>query len=175
MTFGLIANLFTGLMVTYTLCAFWFQMRDSLSLGRIRLFKNAAFDFIGKRFASWTFSGIMIVAGLGAVLFINGGLQFGVDFAGGLRSQVRFDEPTSENQLREMLTTAGLEDPRVQGIAGTQDYILRVKEVEGEESATIGKLQATQDVLNVALTETYGEAAYEVVETVSFGAETGRM
>ncbi|MBI3735705.1 protein translocase subunit SecD, partial [Candidatus Sumerlaeota bacterium] len=61
MTFGIIANLYTGLIVTYTLCAMWFQWRNSLSLGKLKIFANASFDFIKMRFVTLGISWLIII------------------------------------------------------------------------------------------------------------------
>ena len=173
LTFGLLANLYTGLTVTHTLCAFWFQWRDKLSLGNLRPFSKTFFDFIKVRFFTWGLSGAMILVGIVAVV-ARGGLQFGVDFAGGLLAEVRFTEPDQEERLRQMLIESGLEGERVQEISGSNDYLIRVKVLENEEAQQVGQLTATLDLLMSGLVETYGEDGFEILDTKSFGPETGQ-
>jgi len=175
MAIGLVANLFTGLMVTSTLCSLWFQYRDHLSLGSLRPFKDSTINFIRMRFGSWAFSTLLVLAGIGVVA-ANGGLQFGVDFAGGLITEVRFEEPTNEGAIREMVGAAGLEGARVQAVSGTDDYIVRVKMLETTEAGGDAEpdLLATKAALMKGLTDTYTEAGFEVVKSASYGAETGQ-
>lgn len=175
MAIGLVANLFTGLMVTSTLCLLWFQYRDRLSLGRLRPFKNSTINFIRMRFASWGFSALLILGGIGAVA-ANGGLQFGVDFTGGLITEVRFAEPTNEGAIREMLRGSGLEGARVQAVSGTDDYIIRVKMLEIAEAGKEAEpnLLATEATLVQGLSTTYGENGFELMNSTSYGAETGQ-
>ena len=176
MTFGLLANLYTGLTVTHALCALWFQWRGRLSLGRLRPFRDTRFDFIRLRFVSGTASILLIAAALGIVV-ARGGLKFGVDFAGGAITEVRFAAPTDEARLRGMLAGAGLEGQRVQRIAGTEDWIVRVKtlpETHPLAQSGIGPLQATERALREALATTYGEAGYDILNFQSFGPETGQ-
>ncbi len=171
MSFGIIANLFTGLTVTRTLCELWFQQRGKLSLGSFRPFDKTKFDFIKMRFASWSFSAVLILAGIGLV-FANHGLKFGVDFAGGLVSEIRFHEETNEAEIRDMIRSASLEGERVQSVAGTDDYIVRVKMLIDESSGE-SSLPATESALAAGLDQVYGEN-YEIVKTSSFGPETGQ-
>lgn len=176
MSFGIIANLFTGLTVTRTLCELWFQKRGKLSLGALRPFDKTKIDFIKMRFISMGISGVLLLSGVGLVL-ANGGLKLGVDFAGGLVSEVRFTEETNEAEIREMIRAAGLEGERVQSIAGTNDYIIRVKMLKetGVPAAEAeSSLPRTEEALDAGLTQSYGEGNYQIMRTSSFGPETGQ-
>jgi SecD/SecF fusion protein len=175
MSFGIIANLFTGLTVTRTLCELWFQRRGTLSLGRLRPFDKTAFDFIKLRFGSWAFSLLLLGSGI-VMVFANDGLRFGVDFSGGLLTEIRFTEPTNEAALREMIRTAGLQGERVQSVPGTPDYIIRVKMLEEADphGDLAPSLPLTEAALNAGLTTTFGEGGFEIMRAVSFGPETGQ-
>lgn len=175
MAFGIIANLFTGLTVTRTLCELWFQRRGTLSLGRLRPFHNTAFDFIKARFASWAFSGVMLGSGL-VLILMSGGLKFGVDFRGGLVTEVRFNQTADEARVREMIRAAGLEGERVQSVPGTQDYIIRVKMLEEANSEGVmeASLSRTEGALESGLNSTFGADGYQIMRSSSFGPETGQ-
>lgn len=176
MTFGIVANLYTGLTVTQTLCRLWFQWRGHLSLGRFRMFKHTAIDFVRLRYASISFSMIVMLAGLGYILVAHHGLRFGVDFSGGLVTEVSFKKPTDENAIRKMIADIHMEGERVQNISGTNNYIIRVKtlDVPAEEAAQEGALKATKDALNKGLETAYGSDGFEVRNSASFGPETGQ-
>jgi SecD/SecF fusion protein len=127
MAFGLLANLFTGLTVTFTLCSLWFAKFGHLSLGRLTFFRNANFDFIKMRFFTWSASGLLILAALAAVMS-RGGLTFGVDFEGGYRADVSFTREVGESELRAALANSPLREPNVQPVIDAPNtYIVDVK------------------------------------------------
>lgn len=175
MTFGLVANLFTGLTVTYTLCSLWFQWRNGLSLGKLRIFAKTKFDFIRTRVVTLPLAIAFLV---GSLIYIGtpGLLSFGVDFEGGLLTEVRFEEATTEPKIRAMLGEAGLEGERVQSVAGTNDYLIRVKmlEVDDGRGGLRTSLPETEAALKQGLATAFGDGGTEIVKSTSFGAETGQ-
>jgi SecD/SecF fusion protein len=178
MTFGLLANLFTGLTVTFTLCVLWFNWRGVLSLGKLAFFRNTAFPFIKLRRLSWPFSIVILVASLIGVM-ATGGLEYGVDFEGGLRSEVQFDKEreVSEDDMRKMLTGAGFKDPRVQVVKDVgmdNTFILDVKKLQIEEGAVEDDdLQLFEVKLREALSTQFADA-FEIHYIVSFSKQTSQ-
>ncbi len=168
MTFGIVANLYTGLTVTYTLCAIWFQWKNSLGLGKLRIFANASYDFIKLRYISVSGSIIMLLIGLGTVV-MHGGLNMGVDFEGGVLAEVSFKQPTQESELRAMTQAAGLEGERLQNVSGSNVFIIRVKakHVNGNPDA-----QATEQILRDSLEKAYPGDQHEIRTISNFGPET---
>lgn len=60
------------------------------------------FDFISWRLPSLAVSLLIIAAGL-VVLFARGGLPLGIDFSGGTLIVIEFDEPVTEDRVRDAL------------------------------------------------------------------------
>lgn len=172
MTFGLIANLFTGLTVTHALCSAWFQWRGKLGLGVLRI-PVLKFDYISARYVSGAVSAATVVIALALVL-MQGGLRFGVDFAGGMIADVRFSQAVSENDIRDAVRAAGLDGERVQGIAGTNDHVIRVKLLENVADDAGGPTAATEKALLDGLRARFGAESLEVLSIDSFGSETGQ-
>lgn len=166
MTFGLIANLYTGLTVTHVLCSLWFGYRNSLSLGVFRMFKNTKIQFIKTRWISLGGSGVVIAIML-VLIVARGGLDYGVDFAGGLLAEANFTKPTTEHELRTLLQESGLHGEKVQAVPGTDSYVIRVKTVEGEPLTT------TEQMLRSGLEKKY-PGGFKLDRVASFGAETGQ-
>ncbi len=73
----------------------------------MRLFDQAKYSFIERRRQAYTFSAVLILVGIGAMIFnvvsIGSWQDYGVDFTGGFLIQVQFDEPTTAGQLRGVL------------------------------------------------------------------------
>ena len=175
MTFGLLANLFTGLTVTYTLCVLWFSWRGHLSLGWFAFFKNTHWDFIKTRYMSWGLSGVLLVLCLAGV-FVRGGLQFGVDFKGGFRAEASFAEGIGEQEILAALTARQLRDPNVQPVIDRENYyivdvMLAERDPEAAE-AGMSDLAYTGDLVERAFNEAFGPDQYEVEMTAGFGAQT---
>ncbi|MCL5269903.1 MAG: protein translocase subunit SecD [bacterium] len=192
MTFGLLANLFTGLTVTYTLCALWFARFGHLSLGRLSFFPHSNFDFIKARHFSWSGSTLVLIVGL-ILVIARGGLQMGVDFEGGSRAEVQFAKPTSEVAIRDAMTAAGLQDPNVQPVTDRPNYYIidvkllpvgtKVKTVAaaGQTEAaekTIGQadqLEATEARVEQGLRQAFpGTNAFTIALQSGFGAQSGQ-
>ncbi len=177
MTFGLLANLFTGLTVTYTLCALWFSWRGALSLGKLAIFRNTAVPFIKMRLGSWILSIIVLVISLFGVLR-QGGLEFGVDFAGGIHSEVQFDPgiEMAETDLRSALEAEGFSEPRIQPVVDAPNMFYMDLKLDDEATAgseAKGPLQVTEDRLRAGLTAAFQDG-YSIVRTDQFGRETGQ-
>lgn len=92
----------------------------------IELFQGKThIDFVGMRRRGYALSAALLIIGLVSVLF-HGGLQYGVDFAGGAAVQLQFAEPVADEAIKHSLN--GLNLP---GLAAQQygedgrDYLLR--------------------------------------------------
>ncbi len=65
-------------------------------------FKNAKYDFIGKRKIGYIISGTMIVIAIGSLSFR--GLSQGIDFSGGRNYVVRFENEVNTDEVRKTLS-----------------------------------------------------------------------
>lgn len=86
----------------------------------IEIFKHANYDFLGKKWFFISLSWVLILAGLGSVLYraFDGKEQthpfnMGVDFAGGTLATVKFREKPDLNRLRTTLEAQGIPGPQI--------------------------------------------------------------
>lgn len=88
---------------------------------------HTAIDFMSRRKIAAVISGIVILLGLAGIIY-QGGLKFGIDFAGGINVQVKFDRDIDVGELNGVLEGAGLADLRAQrfGQSGKHQYLLRI-------------------------------------------------
>jgi len=88
---------------------------------------DTAIDFMRRRKIAALLSGVVIFLGLLAIVY-QGGLKFGIDFAGGINVQVKFDRDINVGKLNTVLKGAGLEGIRAQrfGHSGKHQYLLRL-------------------------------------------------
>lgn len=126
MAFGLIANLFTNLTVTYALCLKWFEWTGKLGVGSMRMLHNVNLDFIGFRNKSFTISAVLGVAAIVFLLFR--GPEMAVDFKGGVLTEVRVTADSGEDQtaaLGKILDPTDTGEARVARVTGQNVYVVR--------------------------------------------------
>ena len=63
-------------------------------------------DFVGKRKLALIVSGVLILVGL-VSLVVNGGPNYGIDFAGGTLVQVKFVDDTDAAKIKDSLASSG--------------------------------------------------------------------
>ena len=89
----------------------------------MQLFKHETrFDFMGQIKAAMILSGIVILIGLGSVVF-SGGLKYGIDFAGGTLVQLQFKNPPDIEVIRDGLKTIGLGESTIQEFGSKKDIL----------------------------------------------------
>ncbi len=73
------------------------------------------------------------------------GLNFGIDFAGGTEALVNFEKPVDLAELREVVTTTGLEQPEVvaYGLTAEGRYFIRSRTQSLLSEAELARLKAT--------------------------------
>jgi len=114
LTIGLIASLFTAIVVTRTIFEILLGMgvfKNSLPM--LKLIPETKFDFIGKRKIFYCFSLIVIIVGLG-FYFKKGKQAYGIDFAGGQLQEYSFKTAPHIDEVRKALKDIGLGDATIQ-------------------------------------------------------------
>ncbi|NSW86041.1 MAG: protein translocase subunit SecF [Syntrophobacteraceae bacterium] len=83
-------------------------------------------NFVGMRFKAVIFSGLVILACVAAIV-MRGGLNLGVDFAGGTLVQIQFKKQTTPNEIRNVLQDLGLGQSAIQqvGSAADNEFMIR--------------------------------------------------
>ena len=105
----------------------------------MQLFKDETrFDFMGKIKAAMILSGIVILIGLGSIVF-SGGLKYGIDFAGGTLVQLQFKSPPDIEVIRDGLKTIGLGESTIQEFGSKKDILIRVERSE-EKLEAVGAM-----------------------------------
>ncbi len=102
---GIVTSLFCSIFITRILLEWVAEKWNSLSFSRKfseNFLANVKFDFVGKRKYSYIIIGV--VALLSVVSFTVRGLNMGVDFTGGRIYVVRFDQPVSDDAVREAIS-----------------------------------------------------------------------
>src|SRR5687768_5801996 len=85
-------------------------------------------DFIGKAKFYITLSLLVILAGLGSIVW-HGGLNLGIDFRGGTQLQLRFSQPAELTLVRDVLSSLGFEQAIVQPFGSDRELLIRVPQL----------------------------------------------
>ncbi len=117
----------------------------------------------------WWFLGILTaVTVLSFITVFVVGLDFGIDFVGGVRMAVSLEETAGVDEVRTIVTDAGVQAPIVQSVTGTSgadSYMITAEEMtEEQQKAVITDLDSQYGVVE-------GSVATETVGA-SFGQET---
>ncbi len=119
----------------------------------MELFRQTNIDFL--RWKWWAIGASWLMIAIGAfAIFVQRGLRFGIDFAGGTQIALRFTERPDVDRLRRLLSGANLGDTGIQRYeeAEKNQVLIRVQQQEQE-----GR-DVTQEVLN-ALRQGLGTSA----------------
>ena len=125
-------------------------------------------DFIGQRKISHILSGTLIVLTILLLLF-RGGPNYGVDFAGGILIQVRFNHQVTPGEIREALKPIGMQDSIVQafGEKGKSEYLIRISKTDVDLSGLSGEVKKSLNTM-------FGEANVEVRRVDMVGPKVGK-
>jgi preprotein translocase subunit SecF len=133
------------------------------------LFENTNYDFIKWRWHALAVSALVILAGLGLTIS-RGGLPLGIDFSGGTIVIVKFDQPTSEQQVRDAV--AGLPGEKVvqtYGSAADREILVRLPQTGTEEGFNLE--QGARQVVEAIAKANIGK--FDVVSTEVVGPVIG--
>lgn len=124
-------------------------------------------DFV--RYTKWAllFSASLILLGCGSFWY-HGGLNYGVDFAGGTVVQVKFNHPTNIADIRQALATVNIANITVQDLGqGGNEFLVRMP-------ASEFGAQDLSTLIQQALTTQFGEQAFEVRRIETVGPRVGK-
>jgi SecD/SecF fusion protein len=113
LTIGLIASLFTAIVVTRTIFEILLSLGILKSLPMLKWIKDTKLDFIGKRKFFYILSLIVITVGL-TFYFKKGKQAYGIDFAGGQLQEYSFKTPPEIDKVREVLKNIGAAEASIQ-------------------------------------------------------------
>jgi len=96
---------------------------------------NSNINFLGLRRISITISAVLVIIALGAI-FVRG-LNYGLDFTGGVLVEVAYGEPVEVSDVRSALGDAGFTDAQVVS-SGARDVAIRLQNREVKADAAAG-------------------------------------
>jgi preprotein translocase subunit SecF len=115
-------------------------------------------DFVGKMKYAITFSVILAVIAIASIIF-HGGLNLGIDFAGGSIIQIKFQKVISADQIRTALKSTKLENSTIQQF-GVNEFLIRTHESFSDQKVLAENLE---NPLTAAFNKDYEIRRVEVV------------
>lgn len=120
---------------------------------------NTNIRFIEARKIGYILSLIMIVASFG--LYFNKGLNFGIDFEGGIMIEIGTEGPANITRIRSVMKSLNMGDVKVQEFGAPNDVLIRL---EHQDGLTVDQVvERVREVLPGAID---GKISYRRTETV---------
>ena len=120
-------------------------------------------DFVGKLKYAIAFSTILIIIGIGSIIY-HGGLNPGIDFAGGTVVQVKFQKNVSADQIRAALQSTKLANSIIQQF-GVNEFLIRTHESFSDQNILAANVEQP-------LTATFNQD-YEIRRVEVVGSKVG--
>lgn len=94
---------------------------------------NSKIDFLAGRKVSVIVSAVLVLVSIG--LIATRGLNYALDFTGGVLVEAQFEQPVEIDQVREALETGGFHNAQVQSVGGTREVSIRLQPTAEQKDA----------------------------------------
>ena len=103
------------------------------------------FNFIPHRKLFFIFSGLLMLFSIG--LFTIKGLNYGIDFQGGIMMDVRTSQAADIGKMRSQLGALGLGEVALQEFGQPNDVLIRIQRQKGGEAAQQAAIAKVKEAL----------------------------
>jgi preprotein translocase subunit SecF len=123
-------------------------------------------DYVGKFKVAGLLSLALVVGTI--VMFFTKGLNYGVDFRGGVEIQVKFNKTVGLGELRELMRTKNVAMSQLQSIGedSQNEFLLKLETDKGD-------LNAISSQVSTALADQYGAGSFEILKNDIVGPKAG--
>jgi len=109
---------------------------------------NTNIDFVAIRW--WAFSVTLLLVLITVVSLFIKGLNFGIDFKGGILIEAKASEIVDTGALRSSLSTLELGEVELQQFGSPYDVLIRIQRQTGDEAAQMKAVQSVRDKLGTS-------------------------
>jgi preprotein translocase subunit SecF len=118
----------------------------------MRLIKDkTSIDFLSSRRRMIAVSFSLLMIAISIVSLATRGLEFGIDFTGGILLEVGYDQPADLEAIRRNLADHDFVDAQVQLFGADTDVLVRLPPQDGDAESIRSELQSTLAVGNAAV------------------------
>lgn len=89
----------------------------------LQFFNNAKYNIINKRRIAFIIS--LLIIAVGIVSLVVRGLNYGIDFSGGVKMQIEFSENISAEELRSLISAQNVRTPEIKS-SGQNEYMITI-------------------------------------------------
>ncbi len=137
MMLGIAISMFTAITIVRVIME-WVVRRRKIKVLHIEPFitfvpENTNYKFMKARFFGIGVSIVLSLASIG--LFIAPGLNYGIDFKGGIQAEIVTSQPADLGQLRSTLTDLKLGEVALQTAGSPNNVLIRMQRQDGGEEA----------------------------------------
>ena len=136
----------------------------------LRIFHNTNYDFI--RWWKWAAGLTIAFLLVGLVSYIMSPINYSIEFTGGTMLQVEFKEPIDVGQLRNRLTTAGIDGAEITQFGSNREYSIRAQNAE-QVAAQDSAAGSVASRIRSVLQSSYGAGNVTIARTEAIGARVG--
>lgn len=111
-----------------------------------RFAENANYNFVGQRYFAFLVTGIMIIGSI--FLFGTKGLNYGIDFTGGVMMEVRVPQAPDLAKMRNDLNALNLGAISIQEFGTKTDLMIRIPEQKGGGDAQKQAITKVHEVID---------------------------
>lgn len=133
--------------------------------------KDIKFDFVAKVGLFGVISGVLTLLSL-IYLGIHG-LNYGIDFKGGTEIQVRFEQQTSMEELRDKIKKHNLDKLTLQNFGDGSEYLIRFQTDGASEKEINQKNKAQIEGIKTTITADMADKKPEIRRVDSVGPQVG--
>jgi len=127
------------------------------------------FDFVENRRKAFMCSGALLVISLLSVIF-HGGLNLGIDFAGGTVIQLKFQKSVDISKLRTAIKGIGIGDSVIQSIGSKENPQVLIKVEKLKKEMRKGVVTIVTDKIKASIANN----PFEIIKAESVGPKVGR-
>lgn len=130
------------------------------------------FDVLGLAKYFVPLTAVMVIGSM--FLVGSRGLNYGVDFSGGIEVQVQFNQKVEAGRVRQFMSDTGFPSANVQSIGDKNEFLIRVETLRGVSDAEVNKyITATVDKIKGSLNEKFASEGPSVRRVDTVGPQVG--